>query len=95
MGADTTWVGQDNWDVAFAAAGPGKAFIFEDRGTIANGSQHRIQIDLDQLERYARIPGAAVYYVSPNPPWSASASTAELSATSPVAAAARCRTGVA
>jgi hypothetical protein len=44
---------------------------------------------------YVRMPGAPVYYVTPGPPWPAHASTGELSASGPVPAAARCRTGVA
>jgi hypothetical protein len=87
--------GQDNWDMAFREAGPGRAFIVEDKATIAHGAEHWIRIDREQLDTYLTRAGAPVYYVIPDPPWSADANTGELLAAEPVPAAALCRTGMA
>jgi hypothetical protein len=87
--------GLDNWDVAFEAFGPGKAFILENKGTEEMSGRHMIQIDMEQLDIYIRSPGAPVYYVLPVPPWPARATADVLSAAYPVPAAAQCRTGAA
>lgn len=72
-----------NWDRAFLPSEEGKAFILEDKGTVAVARKqkqplrtHRIAIDAAQLDWYCdevEKTGIPVYYVLPQPPWAGGA----------------------
>ncbi len=87
--------GADNWDTAFATYGSGKAFILENKGclTARNSDNHRIEIDTEQLDSYTTWSPIPVYYILPDPPWTASSSIGTLTRSAPAPFMAACRQG--
>lgn len=65
-----------NWDMA-VARGPYKAFLLENKGCEftpggpRSMAAHKITLDVGQLTRWAARTGPPVFYVLPNPPWTA------------------------
>lgn len=93
--APTQQVVDRNWDVAFTF-GPGKAMIFENKGTrpqSAKNDHHVVDINLRQLRGYRSLGGAPVYYLIPAPRWPSRQAMVANQPLDPVPWAAACRTG--